>query len=83
MGVRVNVVARAFVRTDASAHMPQVLQQQLADRAPLRPVAEADDVARAITILVGEDDRFVTGAVGAGRRRGDRVPHVAGQHLWR
>ncbi|MFF5635854.1 SDR family oxidoreductase [Streptomyces sp. NPDC012825] len=63
VGVRVNVVAPGFVRTDASAHMPQALQQQLADRAPLRRVAEADDVARAIAMLVGEDARFVTGAV--------------------
>ncbi|WP_411078220.1 SDR family oxidoreductase [Streptomyces sp. cmx-10-25] len=38
-------------------------EQQFADRAPLRRVAEADDVARAIAMLVGEDARFVTGAV--------------------
>jgi 3-oxoacyl-[acyl-carrier protein] reductase len=63
MGVRVNVVAPGFVRTEASAHMPQALQQQLADRAPLRRVAEADDVARAIAMLVSDDAQFVTGAV--------------------
>lgn len=63
LGVRVNVVAPGFVRTEASAHMPQAVQQQLADRAPLGRVAEADDVARAITMLVGDDARFVTGAV--------------------
>ncbi|MFC3577519.1 SDR family oxidoreductase [Streptomyces yaanensis] len=63
MGVRVNVVAPGFVRTEASAHMPKAVQKQLADRAPLGRLAEADDVARAIAMLVGDDARFVTGAV--------------------
>ncbi|OIJ94895.1 short-chain dehydrogenase [Streptomyces sp. MUSC 14] len=63
MGVRVNVVAPGFVRTEASAHMPQALRQQLADRAPLRRVAEADDVARAVAMLVSDDAQFVTGTV--------------------
>ncbi|OIK01024.1 SDR family oxidoreductase [Streptomyces monashensis] len=63
MGVRVNVVAPGFVRTEAGAHMPQALQRQLADRAPLRRVAEADDVARAIAMPVSDDAQFVTGTV--------------------
>ncbi|WP_432182410.1 SDR family oxidoreductase [Streptomyces sp. NBC_00063] len=63
MGVRVNLVAPGFVHTEASADMPEALQRRLADRAPLRRVAEVDDVARAIAMLIGDDAGFVTGAV--------------------
>ncbi|MFC9424303.1 SDR family oxidoreductase [Streptomyces sp. NPDC056987] len=63
LGVRVNVVAPGFVRTEASAGIPEALQRHLADRAPLRRVAEAEDVARAIAMLIGDDAGFVTGAV--------------------
>ncbi|TQF06352.1 SDR family oxidoreductase [Kitasatospora acidiphila] len=63
LGVNVNVVAPGFVRTEASAHMPQELQRRLAERTPLGRVAEAEDVARAIAMLVGEQAGFVTGEV--------------------
>ncbi|MFF0628160.1 SDR family oxidoreductase [Streptomyces sp. NPDC004296] len=63
LGINVNVVAPGFVRTEASAHMPQELQERLAERTPLGRVAEAEDVARAIAMLVGEQAGFVTGEV--------------------
>lgn len=63
LGINVNVVAPGFVRTEASAHMPKELQQRLAERTPLGRVAESEDVARAIAMLVGEQAGFVTGAV--------------------
>ncbi len=63
LGVNVNVVAPGFVRTEASAHMPQELQRRLAERTPLGRVAEAEDVARAIAMLAGEEAGFVTGTV--------------------
>ncbi|MFD7921323.1 SDR family oxidoreductase [Streptomyces sp. NPDC059740] len=63
LGVTVNVVAPGYVRTEASAHMPQEFQQRLARNTPLGRVAEAEDVARAIAMLVGEEAAFVTGEV--------------------
>jgi 3-oxoacyl-[acyl-carrier protein] reductase len=63
LGVTVNVVAPGFVRTEASAHMPAELQQRLAERTPLGRVAEPEDVARAIAMLVGDEAAFVTGGV--------------------
>jgi 3-oxoacyl-[acyl-carrier protein] reductase len=63
LGVTVNVVAPGFVRTEASAGMPAELQQRLAARTPLGRVAEPEDVARAIAMLVGDEAAFVTGAV--------------------
>ncbi|MFD5393186.1 SDR family oxidoreductase [Streptomyces sp. NPDC127097] len=63
LGVNVNVVAPGFVRTEASAHMPQEVQQRLAERTPLGRVAEPEDVARAIAMLAGDQAGFVTGEV--------------------
>lgn len=74
-GVTVNVVAPGFVRTEASAGIPEAMQRRLAEHTPLGRVADADDVARAIAMLIGEDAGFVTGEVltvdgghGVGRR---------------
>ncbi|WP_371483800.1 SDR family NAD(P)-dependent oxidoreductase [Kitasatospora sp. NBC_00315] len=63
LGVRVNVVAPGLVRTEASARLPKEFSQRIADRTPLGRIAEPDDVARAIALLVSEDAAFVTGAV--------------------
>jgi 3-oxoacyl-[acyl-carrier protein] reductase len=63
LGVNVNVVAPGLVRTEASARMPQEFHQRLTERTPLGRVAEPEDVARTIAMLVGEESGFVTGAV--------------------
>jgi len=63
LGINVNVVAPGFVRTEASAGMPEEFQRSLAERTPLGRVAEPEDIARTIAMLVGEDAGFVTGEV--------------------
>ena len=63
LGVNVNVVAPGYVRTESSARMPQEIQRRLAENTPLGRVAEPEDVARAIAMLVGEEAAFVTGEV--------------------
>ncbi|WP_406163499.1 SDR family oxidoreductase [Streptomyces canus] len=63
VGVHVNVVAPGYVRTESSALMPQEFQRRLAENTPLGRVAEPEDVARAIAMLVGEEAAFVTGEV--------------------
>ncbi|MEW2805922.1 SDR family oxidoreductase [Streptomyces massasporeus] len=63
LGINVNVVAPGYVRTESSARMPQELQRRLAENTPLGRVAEPEDVARVIAMLVGEEAGFVTGEV--------------------
>ncbi|MFF7547301.1 SDR family oxidoreductase [Streptomyces canus] len=63
LGVNVNVVAPGYVRTESSAHMPQDFQRLLAENTPLGRVAEPEDVARAIVMLLGEEAAFLTGEV--------------------
>ncbi|MFF4798868.1 SDR family oxidoreductase [Streptomyces sp. NPDC001351] len=62
-GINVNVVAPGFVSTEASAGQPVEFQQRLADRTPLGRVAEPEDVAAVIAMLVGAEAGFVTGSV--------------------
>jgi 3-oxoacyl-[acyl-carrier protein] reductase len=63
LGINVNVVAPGFVRTEASAGQPAEFQRRLAECTPLGRVAEPEDVAGAIAMLVGADAGFVTGSV--------------------
>ncbi|CAM5635954.1 MULTISPECIES: SDR family oxidoreductase [Streptomyces] len=63
LGVNVNVVAPGFVRTEASAGQPVEFQRRLVERTPLGRVAEPEDVARAIAMLVGVEAGFITGSV--------------------
>ncbi|GAA2490456.1 SDR family NAD(P)-dependent oxidoreductase [Streptomyces longisporus] len=63
LGINVNVVAPGYVRTEASAGLPAEIQQRLAERTPLGRVAEPEDVAGAIAMLVGAEAGFVTGSV--------------------
>ena len=62
-GINVNVVAPGYVRTEASAGLPAEVQRHLVDRTPLGRVAEPEDVAGAIAMLVGPEAGFVTGSV--------------------
>ncbi|MFF5547776.1 SDR family oxidoreductase [Streptomyces olivaceoviridis] len=63
LGINVNVVAPGFVRTEASAGLPVEFQQRLVEHTPLGRVAEPEDVARAIAMLVGAEAGFITGSV--------------------
>ncbi|MFF8910286.1 SDR family oxidoreductase [Streptomyces olivaceoviridis] len=63
LGINVNVVAPGFVRTEASAGQPVGFQQRLVEYTPLGRVAEPEDVARAIAMLVGAEAGFITGSV--------------------
>ncbi|MFI9169151.1 SDR family NAD(P)-dependent oxidoreductase [Streptomyces lincolnensis] len=63
LGINVNVVAPGYVRTEGSAGIPLEFQRRLAEKTALGRVAEAEDVGRAIAMLVGEEAGFVTGQI--------------------
>jgi 3-oxoacyl-[acyl-carrier protein] reductase len=63
LGVTVNVVAPGMVRTDASAHMPEEFKRRMAERTPLGRIAEPEDVANAIAMLVSEESGYISGQV--------------------
>lgn len=62
-GVRVNCVAPGFITTDMNAHLDEESLEQLREETPLQVLGSAEDAARSILFLAGEDGGFVTGQV--------------------
>jgi 3-oxoacyl-[acyl-carrier protein] reductase len=60
-GIRVNVVAPGLTRTDATAHQPREMHEAVAQRTPLRRIAEPDDIAGAVLFFCVDWARFITG----------------------
>ena len=62
-GVRVNVVAPGFIRTDMTAAMPAETLQAWEARIPLRRGGTPQDVAQACLFLASDMASYVTGQV--------------------
>ena len=62
-GVRVNCVAPGFIATDMNSHLDEESLEQLREETPLQMLGRAEDAARSIVFLAGEDGGFVTGQV--------------------
>jgi 3-oxoacyl-[acyl-carrier protein] reductase len=60
-GIRVNVVAPGLTETDATKFLPKEHKARMANMAPLRRIAQPDDVAGAVYALACEQARFLTG----------------------
>jgi len=60
-GIRVNVVAPGLTITDATAGRPEAVKNAIADRTPLKRLAEPEDIAGAILFYCMDWSRFVTG----------------------
>lgn len=60
-GIRVNVVAPGMTRTERIHAMPEKAKLLARMQAPLRRLAEADDVAGAVAFLLGPEARHITG----------------------
>lgn len=61
-GVTVNAVSPGMALTEFSQSLPEDLRQAVAVRTPLRRVATADDVARAVVLFCTPLADFITGA---------------------
>lgn len=62
-GIRVNCVAPGFIATDMNAHLDADSLEQLRQETPLQMLGAAEDAARSILFLAGEEGGFVTGQV--------------------
>ncbi|GAA3030263.1 beta-ketoacyl-ACP reductase [Streptosporangium longisporum] len=61
--ITVNVVAPGFVETDMTAELDEVYQEQIRKNIPLGRYASAEEIARVVRFLAGEDAAYITGAV--------------------
>ena len=60
-GVRVNMVSPSLVDTDLTGEIPDRMRQMFVSRTPLRRLATAEDVAKAVLFLVSPYADFITG----------------------
>jgi 3-oxoacyl-[acyl-carrier protein] reductase len=60
-GIRVNMVSPGLVRTELTQNYHERVFKLEAARTPLRRIATADDVARAVAYLASDEASFVTG----------------------
>ena len=61
VGVTVNAVAPGFIATDMTASLTEEQRARIASRSALKRLAEAGDVANAVSYLMSDAARNVTG----------------------
>jgi 3-oxoacyl-[acyl-carrier protein] reductase len=62
-GVRANVVAPGYVKTQLTDVLPEELQQLMLANTPLGRLGDPEDVAGAVRFLCSDDASFITGEV--------------------
>jgi 3-oxoacyl-[acyl-carrier protein] reductase len=62
-GVRANVVAPGYIKTQLTDAIPEEARQQMLGLTPLGRFGEPEDVARAVRFLCSDDAAFITGEV--------------------
>lgn len=60
-GVTVNVVAPGFIKTDMTGELGDDVQEKLLEKIPAGSMGEPKDIASAVSFLVSEDARYITG----------------------
>jgi 3-oxoacyl-[acyl-carrier protein] reductase len=62
-GVRANVVAPGYVKTQLTDVLPEEATKLMLDNTPLGRIAEPDEIAGAVRFLVSDEASFITGEV--------------------
>jgi acetoacetyl-CoA reductase len=61
-GITVNAIAPGYIDTDMVAAVPQDVLAKIVARVPVGRLGQADEIARGVAFLCGEDAGFVTGS---------------------
>lgn len=62
-GITANVVAPGFIETDMTAELPEEQQKAYRDAIPAGRFASAQEVARVVAWIAGDDAGYISGAV--------------------
>jgi acetoacetyl-CoA reductase len=61
-GITVNAIAPGYIDTDMVAAVPEDVLQKIVARIPVGRLGRADEIARGVVFLCGEDAGFITGS---------------------
>ena len=61
-GVTVNAIAPGYIDTDMVAAVPQDVLEKIVAKIPVGRLGHADEIARAVVFLCGEEAGFITGS---------------------
>ncbi|MBK4346875.1 3-oxoacyl-ACP reductase FabG [Lacisediminihabitans changchengi] len=62
-GITANVVAPGFIETDMTAELPEAQQAEYKKSIPAGRFASAEEVAKVVTWIAGDDAGYISGAV--------------------
>lgn len=62
-GICVNAIAPGFIDTEMTQAMPEEAQKELKQMIPLGRMGEAEEVAKLVLFLAGNDSNYITGQV--------------------
>jgi 3-oxoacyl-[acyl-carrier protein] reductase len=62
-GITANVIAPGFIETDMTAELPEVQQETYKKSIPAGRFASAEEVARVVAWIAGDDAGYISGAV--------------------
>ena len=62
-GITVNCVAPGFIDTDMTRELPEDVRNSLLQHIPLGRLGQVEDIAAAVSFLVGPDGSYVTGQI--------------------
>lgn len=60
-GITANVVAPGFIETDMTAALPDLVQEEMLKRIPLKRFGQAEDIANAVCFLASDAAKYITG----------------------
>jgi acetoacetyl-CoA reductase len=61
-GITVNAIAPGYVATDMVRAVPENVLEKIVAKIPVGRLGDADDIARGVLFLVGDDAGFITGS---------------------
>lgn len=61
-GITVNVVALGYIATEMVMAVPEEIRSRIIATIPVGRLGEADEIARAVEFLVGDEAGFITGS---------------------
>ena len=61
--IRVNAIAAGFIETDMTKELKETFKNQMLTQIPLSRFGKAEEVAKAVKFLAGEESNYITGQV--------------------